>query len=100
MLYRVVLVRGNRTTGRCKIVQTVTGATVEERLRERYRIVGRKIAYFRRLQGYTQEQLSEKIGISSNYLSQIECGKRKNYSLYMLIVISEILNVPLRELIE
>lgn len=89
-----------RSTGRCKIVQAIADITADERLQERYRIIGRKIAYFRRLQGYTQEQLATQIGISSNYLSQIECGKRKKYTLNMLIAVSELLNVPLKELIE
>lgn len=82
------------------IVQIDAEKAVKEQFQERYRVIGRNIAYFRRLQGYTQGQLAERIGISSNYLSQIECGKRKKYALHMLIVISEILNVPLKELIE
>lgn len=70
----------------------------DEKVREQYRIIGRKIAYYRRLKGYTQADMAERIGISSNYLSQIECGKRKKYSLHTLLMAAEALEVPLREL--
>lgn len=70
----------------------------DERIRERYRIIGRNLAYFRRLKGYTQLQLAENIGITANYLSQIECGKREKYSLHTLMLASEVLRVPLKEL--
>ncbi len=34
------------------------------------------LKYYRNLKGYTQEKLSEISGISSDYLSEIERGKR------------------------
>ena len=34
--------------------------------------IGLKIAYYRKLNEMTQEQLADKIGITSKYLSQIE----------------------------
>lgn len=37
--------------------------------------VGKRIAKIRRERGDTQEQLAEAIGISTNYLSEIERGK-------------------------
>lgn len=37
----------------------------------RYVQIGLKIAYYRKLNGLTQEQLAEKVGISSGYLSQV-----------------------------
>lgn len=81
-------------------MQADTLRVEDDRFREQYQIIGRKIAYFRRLKGYTQEQLAEVLGISANYLSQIECGKRRKYPLYTLIAISEILHVPLKALLE
>ncbi|MBQ8682751.1 MAG: helix-turn-helix transcriptional regulator [Selenomonadales bacterium] len=72
----------------------------EERIREKYRIVGRKIAYYRRLKEYTQAQLAGEIGVSANYLSQIECGKRNKYSLHTLMLVSEVLGVPLKKFCE
>lgn len=34
--------------------------------------VGLRVAYYRKKNGYTQEELAEKIGLSSGYLSQVE----------------------------
>ena len=39
---------------------------------ERYRDLGCAIAYYRKRQGLTQEQLSEKIGISRQHMGAIE----------------------------
>ena len=44
------------------------GKTVEE-------TVGRRIQVIRREKGFTQQELSEAVGISTNYLSDIERGK-------------------------
>ncbi len=67
----------------------------EERIRDRYRRIGENIAEYRFLKGYTQVQLAEKIGVTANYLSQIECGRRKKYSLHVLVMLSEVLEIPL-----
>lgn len=37
--------------------------------------VGKRIMRLRKEKGYTQEKLSEMMGISKNHLSGIECGK-------------------------
>ncbi len=37
--------------------------------------LGRNIQRLRRARGYTQQQLAEMVGISTNYLSDIERGK-------------------------
>ena len=37
--------------------------------------IGKRIMRVRKEQGYTQEALSELLGISKNHLSGIECGK-------------------------
>ena len=37
--------------------------------------LGRNIQRLRRAKGYTQQQLAEMVGISTNYLSDIERGK-------------------------
>lgn len=76
-------------------LQEDEGKTVELRAREQYRRIGCNIAYYRRLKGYTQVQLAQELGITANYLSQIECGRRNKYSLHTLIMASEILDVPL-----
>lgn len=40
----------------------------------KYRNIGLKIAYYRKLKNLTQVELAEKVGISSKYLSRIETG--------------------------
>lgn len=39
---------------------------------QRYIEIGLKIAYYRKKNGMTQEQLAERVGISPGYLSQVE----------------------------
>jgi len=58
-----------------------------------------KIKYFRNAKKITQKQLAEKIGISQNYLSEIENNKW-DIKLDLLIKISKILKVDPRKLID
>ena len=39
---------------------------------ERYRIMGLRIAYYRKKAGYTQEVFAEEIGRSLNFQAQVE----------------------------
>ncbi|MCL2086425.1 MAG: helix-turn-helix transcriptional regulator [Oscillospiraceae bacterium] len=62
--------------------------------RDMFRKVGLKIAYYRKVQGYTQETFSEKLNISVSYYSQIEAaGCYKPISLRTLFKIAEELSV-------
>jgi len=45
---------------------------METRFSERYKMLGLKIAYYRKKHGFTQDVLAEKIGISTNFLAQVE----------------------------
>lgn len=64
------------------------------------KIIGLKIAYYRKLKGYTQLQLAQKINISLSYISKIECGcLAKCVSLPVLMMISKELNVSVSQLI-
>lgn len=56
-------------------------------------ILRKNIKSFRIDKNLTQENLSELSGISSDYLSEIERGKRTP-SLKRLILIAEALNIP------
>ncbi len=60
-------------------------------------IVQKNIKKFREIKGLTQNKLSEATGISADYISEIERGK-KNPSLKRLILIAEALEVDIREL--
>ena len=60
----------------------------------RYKMIGLKIAYYRKLRGYTQGQLAGKIGTSTTYLGQIERGNNgKSFSLETLLLIAAGLDV-------
>ena len=68
---------------------------------ERYLILGLKIAYYRKKEGYTQETLAEKIGISTNFLAQVEgTGTTKGVSLETLFKIADALKIPPSKLLE
>jgi transcriptional regulator with XRE-family HTH domain len=61
---------------------------------EMFRQVGIKIAYYRKLRGYTQEVFSEMLNVSPSYYSQIEAaGCYKPISLRTLFKIAEALEV-------
>ena len=57
--------------------------------------IGLKIAYYRKLQGMTQEELAEACDLSAGYVSQLE-GPNCFFcpSLKTLFVIAEVLSVP------
>ncbi|MEN6622747.1 MAG: helix-turn-helix transcriptional regulator [Smithella sp.] len=60
----------------------------------KYKLIGRKVAYYRRLKGLTQEKLAERIHISKSTLCKIECGRyNNNLSLSMLMAIAEELHI-------
>jgi transcriptional regulator with XRE-family HTH domain len=76
---------------------------LREKYREKYRLLGLRISYYRKLRGYTQEQLAELIGKSWSFLSQIEANngaKLKGISLETLFSISEALQVPVSRLFD
>lgn len=66
----------------------------------RYKMIGSKIAYYRKMRGYTQGQLAGKIGISTTYLGQIERGNNgKSYSLETLLSIAVGLDIDVNLLL-
>ena len=68
---------------------------------ERYRIMGLKIAYYRKKAGYTQEVLAEKIGKSVNFLAQVEgVSTTRGVSLETLFKIADVLGIPPSKLLE
>ncbi|MFZ2633012.1 MAG: helix-turn-helix transcriptional regulator [Desulfosalsimonadaceae bacterium] len=62
-------------------------------------LFGRRIQEIRKRQKLSQEQIAEKAGISSNYLSRIECGK-ENPTLDMLIKLGEALTTEIWEMFD
>ena len=76
---------------------------MQENYRDKYRILGLKIAMYRKLRGYTQEEFAEAINKSWSFVSQIEANngaKIKGVSLDTLFTTSEILDIPVSKLFD
>ena len=76
---------------------------MREDYRERFRILGLRIAYYRKMRGMTQEQLAEAIGRSVSFVSQIEANNAaevKGVSLETLFLMSEKLGISMARLFE
>lgn len=68
---------------------------------ERYRIMGLKIAYYRKKAGYTQEVFAEKIDKSLNFLAQVEGpGTIRGISLETLFKMADVLEIHPSKLLE
>lgn len=61
---------------------------------ESYRVLGLKIAYYRKKAGYTQETFAEAIDRSTNFVAQIEGpGTTRGISLETLFRMAEVLKI-------
>ena len=68
---------------------------------DRYRRLGIKIAYYRKLAGLTQAELAERIDKSTAFLGQVEApGIVCGISLETLFKIALILDIPPEKLLE
>ena len=62
---------------------------------EQYRRLGLKIGYYRKLKGYTQDQLAEKINKNTAFLGAVEAPNvDRTLSLDTLFDIAAVLEVP------
>lgn len=62
---------------------------------DKYRQIGLKIAYYRKLRGMTQEQLAERLELSPAFIGHVEAPNiNKAVSLDTLFDIAAVLNVP------
>lgn len=62
---------------------------------DRYRKLGLRIAYFRKMKGFTQERLAERLGKSAGYIGTVEAvNVQRAISLDMLFDIADVLDVP------
>lgn len=59
---------------------------------ERYKAMGLNVLYYRRLRGLSQEELSNRAGLTRSYLSKIERGTAR-CGLEVLFLIAQTLNV-------
>lgn len=68
---------------------------------EYYKMVGLKVAYYRKLNGLTQERLAELMDVDTSFIGQIEAvNVEKSISLTTLFRISKVLNVPPHKFLE
>lgn len=69
--------------------------------RDKYIAMGLNIAYYRKRNGMTQEQLAEKAGVSRSYLGEIEAPNMiTTVSLEVLFNIADALQLSAAKLLE
>lgn len=68
---------------------------MKDQFKKEHLQLGLKIAYYRKLKGYTQESLAEKIDCSAAFIGHVEAPNiKKSVSLDTLFAISKALDVP------
>ena len=65
--------------------------------KEKYRLLGLNIAYYRKLNGYTQEALAEKLDVDRTTISKIELAT-SGVSLDLVFDIAELFEIPVEKL--
>lgn len=76
---------------------------MQEKFRNKYRMLGLRIAFYRKAKGMTQEQFAEAIGKSWSFISQVEANNGaqiKGVSLNTLFTMAEVLEVPVVKFFE
>lgn len=68
---------------------------MKEKYFDKYRTIGLKISYYRKLRGLTQEQLAENIDKNLAFIGAVEAPNvNRTVSLDTLFDIADVLNVP------
>lgn len=63
--------------------------------------IGLKISYYRKMSGLSQEELAERVGVSTTFVGMVEAPNiTKAPSLKTLYAISEVLNVPVYKFLQ
>lgn len=74
---------------------------MQNEFQDYYKMIGLKIAYYRKLKGLTQEQLAEQMSVDTSFIGQIEAVNiQKTFSLNTLFRISKALDVPPHRFLE
>lgn len=60
-------------------------------------LIGKRLAYYRKLRRYSQSRLGEEVGITFQQIQKYENGNNR-ISASMLLLLSRVLNVPITEL--
>lgn len=67
----------------------------------RYIQIGLKVAYYRKLKGYSQEQLADRLDINVKYLSQVESPSTiRSISLELLFALADEFHIPPSKLLD
>lgn len=79
----------------CGKIKSKAGEDMKEEYYDKYRKIGLKISYYRKLNGITQEQLAEKINKNLAFIGAVEAPNvNRTVSLDTLFDIAAALNVP------
>ena len=79
----------------CGKIKSKAGEDMKEEYYDKYRKIGLKISYYRKLNGMTQEQLAEKINKNLAFIGAVEAPNvNRTVSLDTLFDIAAALNVP------
>ena len=75
--------------------------SLKQQYADKYRKLGLKIAYYRKLRGYTQEQLAEKLNMNPAYIGHVEAPNiDKAISMDTLFGIAEVLSISASKLLD
>ena len=73
---------------------------MDDKRKQKYKMLGLNIAYYRKLKGLTQLQLAESINISRTHMSNIEAPNMPtSISLETLMDIADALEIPVESLL-
>lgn len=74
---------------------------MRDKYAQQYKEIGLKIAYYRKLKGFSQMEFAEKIDVSRTHLSNIEAPNiPTSISLDLLFRISEVLEIDTKHFFE
>lgn len=84
-----------------EVMQLSRSAKIAKENEIRYIKLGLNVAYYRKLSGYTQEELAEECDISRSYISALEAPNMiQSISIEMLFHIADALHIEPYELLE
>lgn len=65
--------------------------------KDKYRLLGLNVAYYRKLNGYTQEALAEKLDVDRTTVSKIELAT-SGVSVDLIFDIADLFEIPVEKL--
>jgi len=69
--------------------------------RDKYMKLGLRIAYYRKMKGYTQERLAENLDKSTSYIGAVEAvNVERAISMDLLFDIAELLEIPAHKFLQ